>query len=130
MGSSDVGCVITFRPHDDGRFYMLAVSRPDPPLRFALPGGMADPGETPMQAASRELMEETGYAAPVLEPVYVRARGQRVIHVFFAPIVHGKLASSDEGVAAWVEPAVVACGAFPDFSQRMFRVLEIRHAAC
>ena len=27
------------------------------------PGGMVDPGETPEQAAARELLEETGYAA-------------------------------------------------------------------
>ena len=28
-----------------------------------LPGGMTDPGETPAQAAARELLEETGYRA-------------------------------------------------------------------
>jgi ADP-ribose pyrophosphatase len=29
-----------------------------------IPGGMVDPGETPAEAAARELAEETGYTAP------------------------------------------------------------------
>jgi ADP-ribose diphosphatase len=30
-----------------------------------IPGGMVDPGEKPLAAAARELVEETGYSAPV-----------------------------------------------------------------
>lgn len=34
-----------------------------------LPGGLVDPGETPMQAAKREFAEEVGYTADVFEPL-------------------------------------------------------------
>jgi len=33
------------------------------------PGGMVDPGETPAEAAARELLEETGYRAAEIRPL-------------------------------------------------------------
>lgn len=35
-----------------------------------LPAGVIDPGETPAEAARRELLEETGYAARELVPLF------------------------------------------------------------
>lgn len=38
-------------------------------VTLEIPGGMVDPGETPMEAGARELAEETGYQAGRMEPL-------------------------------------------------------------
>jgi 8-oxo-dGTP pyrophosphatase MutT (NUDIX family) len=38
-------------------------------LTLEIPGGMVDPGESPAEAAARELLEETGFRAERVEPV-------------------------------------------------------------
>ena len=52
------------------------------------PGGMVDPGETPAQAAARELIEETGYAAEEIFPL----GGVNPNPALFSNRLHGFLA--------------------------------------
>lgn len=57
-------------------------------MMLTLPGGGIDDGETPAEAANRELQEEVGFRAGVLFPVGVLAPlgryGDWNIHLFFA----------------------------------------------
>lgn len=99
---------------------VLAVSRPEPPLRFGLPGGHVEAGESYAEAARRELYEETGLWAPELALLYWQEHPKQLA-AFYAPRVTGRLRSSEEGWARWVEPRLVVCtpsAAFPVDAQR------------
>ena len=62
------------------------------PLRrivYDIPGGAVEAGETPLQAASRELEEETGFGAKEFEWIGRFSRGpssQAIVDIFFAKV--------------------------------------------
>lgn len=111
---------------DDGR--ILAVSRRNDPTMWGLPGGKVDPGEEPIEAAARELREETGLVATRLSPVYSRGDGQGFVTHTFACEVSGQIETNEEGVIRWVHPSVLvdpASSPFVDYNTKLFKRLNI-----
>jgi 8-oxo-dGTP diphosphatase len=90
----------------DGR--LLLVRRGHEPAlgKWSLPGGRIDPGESPAQAAAREVREETGLEVEVGELLQtVDLWGSYRVHDFAATVIGGELQPGDDASdARWCTP--------------------------
>ncbi|WP_285601414.1 NUDIX hydrolase [Kineosporia sp. NBRC 101731] len=71
----------------EGRVALVRQNLPLHGEAVSVPGGMIEPGESPLEAARRELGEETGVVAEALSPLGVFApmpRSTQRLHVFEA----------------------------------------------
>jgi 8-oxo-dGTP diphosphatase len=81
----------------EGRLLMVRRAHEPGLGRWSLPGGRIEPGETPAEAAAREVFEETGLVVRVGELLQTvdLAWGYRV-HDFAATVEGGELAPGDD----------------------------------
>lgn len=103
-----------FRETDAGTKVVIVKMLPE--LRWQLPKGIIDPGETPEQAASREVREEAGINTELLEPIRkidyyfsvdrngVRTRIHKYVQFYLMKYTSGDVADHDDEVeeARWV----------------------------
>jgi 8-oxo-dGTP pyrophosphatase MutT (NUDIX family) len=101
----------------DGETLEVVLIAVGEPLRWQLPKGQIEPDEAPEAAALREVREETGITARLLEPIakieywyYNQRRGERIryhkaVHFFLMEYQSGSTADHDHEVheARWVE---------------------------
>ncbi len=88
---------------------VLLVKRRYPPMAglWSLPGGKIEPGETPAEAVSREVLEETGIIARIIGKLgrhTVEVEDARIeLEVFFGRPQSGSLRPGDDAATArWV----------------------------
>jgi mutator protein MutT len=103
----------------DGK--ILAVSRKNDPTDFGLPGGKVDPGETPLQAAIRELGEETGLVANNLTQVFEIDDGCGYIMTTFVGDVSGEINTNEAGRVKWVSPEELCAGSFGKYNSQLLK---------
>lgn len=97
---SAVSCLLL---RDDG--HVLVVRRTKAPYAgaYSLPGGRLAEGESPEVGAARELREETGIAAPKLDPFATTLAGEYRVLVLVGRMGHAEpRAGSDADVARFV----------------------------
>ena len=107
-----VDCVVFGLDLDEEIFKVLLIERDLEPFagKWALPGGFVRAGESPADAARRELLEETGITDVFLEQLYTFGAPQRdprgwivsvAYYALVAPAQHGLSAATDARRAAW-----------------------------
>ena len=108
----------------------LLVSRGGDLEQWGLPGGKGEAGETAVQAAVRELQEETGLelSPDELEPVFAKPEGGRMSTAFLCrrrlpPNVVAECKYSNEGHVRWAPKEQSVQGPFAAYNEALIATL-------
>ncbi len=126
MGVLGVNAVIV---GSDGR--VLLALRERPPI-WNLPGGSVEPGESPWDAAVREVLEEVGLEVAVerLAGVYDRSPEGDPVLVFVCRVLSGEPTTSAEAVrVGWFDPSDLPGAINPYQPQRIADAVRAGPAA-
>lgn len=109
MQYTHAGGIVYRRLH--GRIHYLLVQAKPNPEHWVLPKGHIEPGETPEEAACREIREETGVVAEIITPLGVLQfvyREEPVSTIIYLLAYQGKTQPQERRQCRW-EPFETAC---------------------
>lgn len=117
------GCLVT-KKDEDGDTLFLAIRRKDAnnPDGWDLPCGKVEEGESPFEAACRELLEETGlFAKLYYKDQYVAYDFVDYCLVSFmrVDIMFGEIKSSEEGEVAFVPMSNILQGNYKQYNRAL-----------
>lgn len=106
--------------------HFLTVSRINNPYDFNFPGGNIEKGETPEQAAARELHEETGLKTEKSKHLITLMENGRKVH-FFVVEASGEIDTSEAGIVKWTAPSALSDGSFGRSSEIVTKILGMNN---
>jgi 8-oxo-dGTP pyrophosphatase MutT (NUDIX family) len=106
---------------------ILTVSRGSNVQDVNMPGGGVEPGESLIDAARRELWEETGLRAEHLFQIYRSRSDGKIVTVFYVKTYGGDIRSSEEGIASWETADRLKESTYGDFFIKVMRSLHGDH---
>lgn len=100
MATYEVALVLLVDPAGSVLLQHRDGETPVSPHQWSLPGGHLEPGETPEEAARRELLEETGLTAGELHPLWTGPRPyeEGFPHTVTVHVFHGTTTARQEDV--------------------------------
>ena len=104
------------------RTTVLGVSRGPRSQVWGLPGGYIERGERPLQGASRELFEETGFKLDKSRKLGVFDTDGIETHAYLALQWTGRLRGSREGRAEWRTHLDLLDGPYGDTNREIWKV--------
>ncbi len=115
-GSPTHAGAVVFRTQDDGPRFLIVAS--SDARCWVLPKGHIEPGESPEQAAGRELAEEAGVTGEILSPLTLQQfeKDTETVRVqYFLVRETGSTAAQEERETAWLtSDGAVSRLSFPD----------------